>query len=123
MKMTSTKLSPPNSMVLIADRRGEIDVPDAMPRSRIAATSSCIAIGCKAEMDGETEITMGAALEIDPGDRPVFDGILATPSRAVAVWTVEWNSILDAPVPTLQTRVRVWSNHPREPDKLIVGLG
>ena len=73
--------------------------------------------------DGETEVTLGTSDEVDPGDLPAFDAMLETPNRAVVVWTVEDETVLEAPVPTKQTRVRIWVNHPTEPDKIIVGLG
>lgn len=74
-------------------------------------------------LDGETEVTVGSAEEVGPGGLPAFDADLETPHRAVAVWTVEDERILEVPVPGTQTRVRVWVNHPVEPDKVIVGLG
>ena len=93
-----------------------------IPASRIAATGACIIVGCLAEMDGQTEIVMGKAPEIDPGHRPSFDGVLETPSHVVCVWTVEWEKVLETRVPTTSTRVRVWGNHPTEPDEIIVGV-
>jgi hypothetical protein len=74
-------------------------------------------------LDGETEVTVGTAEEVSPGGSPAFDADLETPHRAVVVWTVEDERILEVPVPSTQTRVRVWVNHSVEPDKVIVGLG
>jgi hypothetical protein len=73
-------------------------------------------------MDGQTEIIMGATPEIDPGYRPGFDGLLETPNFVVCVWTIEWEKVLEARVPATSTRVRVWGNHPTEPDRIMVGL-
>jgi hypothetical protein len=74
-------------------------------------------------MDGATEVTLGAARDVDPGGRPAFDGMLETPSRIVIVATSERKTLLDSSVPGMGTRVRIWVNHPNEPDKVIVGLG
>ena len=120
---TSIKAAPPNSLVLISDARGG-SVPDRFTRDQgIASTDTCVVVGCLAEIDGQTEITMGPAREVSPSAHPAFDGILATPSRTIAVSTVDWNKLLEANVPTSQTRLRVWTNRPREPDKVIVGFG
>jgi hypothetical protein len=73
-------------------------------------------------MDGETEVTLGAAHIVDPRTRPAFDGMLATPGHAVVVSTVERKTILKEPVGGTFTRVRIWVNHPTEPDKVIIGL-
>ena len=48
---------------------------------------------------------------------------LDTPRRKVAVWTVEWKKLLETRVPTTRTRIRVWINHPTEPDDVYVGVG
>ena len=74
------------------------------------------------EQDGETEIVLGLMHEINPGSRPAFDGMLETPSRAVVVSTVEEEVLLEAIVSSTRTRVRIWVNHPTEPDKVLVGL-
>jgi hypothetical protein len=73
--------------------------------------------------DGDTDVSLGPAREIDPGGRPIFDGSLETPNRIVVVTTAESEILLKAAVPSKSTRVRIWTNHPSEPDKIAVGLG
>jgi len=58
--------------------------------------------------DGETEVTLGPADEVNPGELPAFDADLETPNKAVVVWTVERETVLETTVPTSQTRVRIW---------------
>ncbi len=119
---TSAKVAPPNSVVLVTDpSNGEI--PRTLGGSLIAATSSCVAIGCRSEVDGETEFTLGTTREVDPGNRPAFEGELKTPSRKIAVRSVLGQTILEAPVQQEQTTIRVWLNDPKEPDRVIVGIG
>ena len=74
-------------------------------------------------MDGPTEVTLDAATNVDPGNAPVFDGSLETPSRTVVASTVDRKPLLRVSVPGNQTRVRIWTNHPMEPDKVVVGVG
>jgi hypothetical protein len=94
-----------------------------MGRSLIAATSSCIAVGCRSESDGETEFILGTTGDIDPGLHPAFEGMLKTPNRKVAVRSVLGKTILEATVSELQTKIRVWVNDPKEPDRIIIGIG
>jgi hypothetical protein len=124
--MTNTvKIAPPNSLVLISDAQGGVvPDPDVIARkAEIISTTSCAAVCCLAANDGETEITMGPAGEVGPTDDPAYDGTIATPTRTIVVWTVEWRKLLEMDVPTLQTRLRVWTNRPREPDKVLIGFG
>jgi hypothetical protein len=89
---------------------------------RIWVTPSCIAVGCLAFMDGETEVTLGASAEVDPGGIVAFDGLLDTSNRAVVVSTIEGETVLRANVTGARTRVRIWTNDPSEPDEVVIGL-
>lgn len=119
------KIAPPNSLIFVSDAQGgSIPDPDKIAREAgITATHSCIAVCCLAEMDGKTEITIGLADEVDPGKKPEFDGTLATPTRTIVVSTAESEMVLEANVPTVQTRMRIWTNRPKEPERVIVGIG
>lgn len=117
----SIRVAPSNSLVGISDAQKGI-VPDSVPESGIAATESCILVACLPEVDGETEITLGPAPEVDPGASPAFDGQLATPSGIVRIVTIDWKPLLEAPVSATNTRIRIWKNRPRFPDELIIGL-
>jgi hypothetical protein len=118
----STSIAPPNSLLLISDpNRGQ--GPEFIEGPLILSTPSRISVGCLMFADGETEVTLGTSDEVDPGEPPAFDATLETPSHAVVVWTVEDEMVLSAKVPDAETRVRIWVNHPTEPDKVIIGLG
>lgn len=71
--------------------------------------------------DGETRITLGNPKKTS--DRPAFDGFLDTPDRTVAVWIVPWEKVLEAKVSETRTRLRIWTNHPSEPDDVYIGIG
>ncbi len=119
---TSVRVAPPNSLLGISDaQKGE--VPDLDSESNISATASCILIACLPEVDGETEITLGAAHQVDPGGAAAFDGQLETPSGDLQVVTIEWQPLLKAAVTRGKTRIRIWQNRSKFPDKLIIGIG
>jgi hypothetical protein len=118
----SAKFAPPYSLILVAGSRGA-EIPISMGESIVASTDSCIAVGCRPEIDGDTEFTLGETHEVDPGDHPTFRGILKTPNRRIALRSVIGQTILETPVPEQQTIVRVWVNDPSEPDQVIVGIG
>ena len=73
-------------------------------------------------MDGETVVTLAPANEIVTDNQLVFDGILETQSLSLVVSTVDRETILDSPVHTGRTRVRIWVNRPTEPDSVQIGL-
>ena len=119
---TSTRIAPPNSLLFISDPSGGVS-PNFVEGRLILSTSSCISIGCRIFADGETLVSLGPATELDPGEPPAFDGMLATPNRAVVVSTVERHTVLQTSVPDTRTRVRIWVDEPVEPEKVMVGVG
>jgi hypothetical protein len=118
----STRIALANSLLFISDPDGG-EGPDFVAGRLILATPSCISVGCLNFAGGETEVTLGPAQEVDPGKGPAFDGDLETPHHAVVVSTVERKTFLEATVPESSTRVRIWVNHPIEPDNVIIGFG
>lgn len=117
----SMRLAPPHSVVLIEDSIGG-EIPTSMKRSLIVATDSCIAVGCRAEDDGETEIELGQCSSVDTGAQPEFEGLLSTPSRKLVVRTVQGVTLLEMPVQSAETKLRIWVNDPSEPDRIAVGI-
>ncbi len=120
--MTSAiKIAPPYSLIFIADSGGG-EIPDRIDRP-ITSTDSCIMVCCRADVDGDTEFTLGATHDVDPGDPPIFHGKLKTPNYRIVLHTAEDETILQATVPRRETIVRIWVNHPSQPDRVIVGVG
>ena len=72
-------------------------------------------------MDGSTSLALGPAFDVD--DRPAFEGWLDTPGDRIAVWTMEWEKLVEMNVPTTRAEVRIWANDPSEPDDLYIGVG
>jgi hypothetical protein len=118
----SIKIAPPNSLIGISDAQRGM-VPDSMPETGIAATESCILVACMPDVDGETEIVFGHASEVDPGSPPAFDHQLSTPTGSIQVVTTEWKPLLTLPVESKITRLRVWPNRRKLPDRLVIGVG
>lgn len=112
---------PVNSVVFLEDLKGG-DVPEWQDGQLVLSTQSGIMILCYPEPDGPTQFTMGPGGEVEPDFKLVFDGTLETPSRTVKVVTVDERTLLQEPVSNSKSRVRVWLNHDRWPDKVVIGL-
>jgi hypothetical protein len=78
---------------------------------------------CLADIDGETEFTLGETYDVDPGNAPIFHGKLKTPNCRIVLHTAEDETILQATVPRRETVVHIWVNDASEPDQIIVGTG
>jgi hypothetical protein len=124
MAMTETvRVAPVNSQVVIVDPKNrKVEVPEYQESVPFVATSSCILFYCYPEVDGETEISLGRASDLDPGIAPVFDGHLLTPSRILAIETVYGDTILQIPTFSAQTKFRIWSDEIKWPTKIWVGI-
>jgi hypothetical protein len=109
---------PDHWMIFVGDPDGEI--PTDMGPNRIAATRSCVAVGT--EYDEEATIVLsdsrpGLGLG---GGPPVFESVLATPSRKLVISDAAAEVLLEIDVATDRTRIQIWTNHPTEPDKVAI---
>jgi hypothetical protein len=128
-KTAKITIAPPHSIFFISDPDIEV-VPKIDGRTpTIWATSSCLVIGCLMFQDGTTDLTLLAGEEADrgavrlAGDREfdrVFDGMLQSPGKRLVVSTSEKQVLLKLAVPAANSRIRVWTNHPTEPEKIVV---
>lgn len=119
--MISVRIAPPNSVVLVEDLAGG-DVPDSISHSLVVSTGSCIAIGCRAEDDGETEIVIDDSDRANPSMELVFEGMLRADSLKLVVRTVLGAVLLQAPVPSGETRVSIRADDTNEPERIVIGF-
>jgi hypothetical protein len=120
MSPSSTKVSPPNSLVFLSDADGG-EAPVPVWGAIILSTPSCVSIACYPEQDGPTEIVLGRAAKVAPDDRPAFEDDLEAPSGKLIVWTVDRDVILQCDVLPPRVRVQVWLSHPRWPERVVIG--
>lgn len=118
---TFVEVAPPHSFVLISDLEGG-ETPAGTEARGIRATQSCIVVGCMMFADGPSRFTLCRGAEAVGRGQPSFSGDLETPSRVVALSTTEGTTLLEAPVSAALTRVRIWTNHPTEPDDVIIAV-
>jgi hypothetical protein len=115
------RMAPPNSMFFFQDSGGG-KYPEIDQRLlRIWATESCVIVATLAFMDGETELIVSD--EDTPPSAPAFEAMLKTPSKVIEVFTSENETLMLCDVPNTSTRVRVWGDHPSEPEHIFVALG
>jgi len=117
-----------NGLLFIEDAAHGIS-PDELDSTVFAmATDSSIVAQVRHPSDGNITIVLAndeAELDATEGVREYFRGELLTPSRSVHVFTVEMVSILNLPVTSERTLIRIWGNAEREPSwigVLAVGL-
>jgi len=89
----------------------------------VGATAACIAVGCLSEDDGPTDLTLAPLSEVERAEKPAYDGMLLTPTHRVVISSVVGQRLLELPVLEGLTRIKIWVNHPTEPDKVMIGVG
>ena len=118
------RCAPPNSQFYLEDSARKGTSPEIEGWSpAIWSTRSCIIVGCFPFMDGETEFILSDQSRDALPEPPAFDGVLDTPSRIIELSTSEWQILTRHVVPTHLTRVRIWTDHPSEPEHILVVLG
>lgn len=123
MAVKSISVAPQYVSFYVAGSR-DVDVPIAYGADGVFGTGECLVVTCLYWNDGETRITLGSFDELPPKSEPArFDGIIDTPQRKVLLFDVNMPEILSMNVPDTQTRLRIWTNHPTEPDDVVIALG
>jgi len=89
----------------------------------IWSSSSGIIIGCLMSDDGDTEFTLSDSVEDVIDSTPAFDGNLLTTNGVVEVFTSWREVLLRQPVQSPLVRTRIWTDHPSEPEHILVVLG
>lgn len=122
MMSTTVKHSAQNGLVFVSDIDGGESVWPVTGAS-VEATASCVNVRCRHEVDGDAELTLGAADEVASEEEPAFDGLIETPNKQLMISDVLAEPVLTAEVPGRTTRVRIWLNHPESADEVVVGWG
>lgn len=115
-------IAPQNALLFISDSSGGA-APEFVENRPILSTDTVISVDCLPDMDGETRVTLGAATEVGMAGPPVFDGTIKTPTKGLLVSTVEHEEILAAAVPSLETRIRIWTSRTVDPDDIVIAWG
>ena len=117
--MQAILTTPPNSVVLVMD--GSVgQIPETMGSRAVSATESCVALGCRSAHDGPTQIQLGLGSNFQTSDQLVFQGELATPTGKLSVFSIMHDELLSAIVPSDKTSIRIFANHPAEPDRIAI---
>jgi hypothetical protein len=115
------KVTPSHSVILVMVRLAGV-IPSSMSGALVASTPSCVAVGILSEHDGETTITItDEDADLSVG-LPVFDGVILTPSRVVSVCSALDDVLRVGSVPAETSRIRVFVNHPMEPDLITIRI-
>ena len=122
MPVDKISMAPEYLMIFVSDPRA-IDVPMQGEKRGIRATGECITIPCLYWNDGDTTVTMGSFAEVDQRRTADFDTVIETPSRRVVVTDVAMKQYAGQAVSNVKTRVRIWINHPTEPDEVVIAIG
>jgi hypothetical protein len=126
MVMRITKrYAPAYSRIYISDASGGTP-PDPTIMQPVMSTPTCVSVSVLMDQDGPTTFTLGDFREVIPQrvpqQAPVFDGMIDTPEAHLVISTAESVVFMDMPVRGKTTRVRIWTNHPTEPDEVIIGV-
>ena len=117
----SIDAAPPYSIIFISDADvGEFLEPTG---AHLQWNSSIVSIGCRYYHDGDTRVTLGSFDEVGLAEDPVFDGEISTIGGRIVVFTAHLDIILSTDVSTSKTRIRIWENHPTQPDDIVIAYG
>jgi hypothetical protein len=81
-------------------------------------------IQCLVDSEGEISVTVGAANQVKPDRKLLFDGTLETPSRKVILEIVPGEEVHETLVPFASNRIRIWTDgRHRLAETVVIGIG
>lgn len=122
MSVKRITITPEYLSIYVAGRRN-VKIPLHMDRQGTFASSDCINVPAYYWSDGDTNVTFGPISEITGIRKPDFDGILNTPNNELILFDAIEPEFASAHVPSTKTRVRVWIDHPIEPENVVIAWG
>jgi hypothetical protein len=124
MKSTSVKVAVPNGLLFVRDA-GIQNIPDLDDETASYwSIPTCVMIQCLVDSEGETSVTIGAANQVKPDRKLLFDGTLETPSRKVILEIVPGEQVLEMSVPFATNRIRIWTDgRHRLAETVVIGIG
>lgn len=115
-------VAPPNSLLLVVSS-DEPAIPASMRGSLIASTNTCIAVGTRNELDGETMIALtDESLSNATKLTRAFEGTLDVEYGAVAVTDIYYEPYLKLTWSAPTVAVTIWVNDTKEPDIVMFKL-
>ncbi len=108
----------PNALLLLETEDDPV-VPDIDGMANKWETPNMLAIAVQHDVDGEVDLRIATAAP-DSGLVLLFEGTLLTSRRLVKLITVYLDPIASIRTLTEDVQFRVWGDHPREPEKVII---
>ena len=122
MTVQHLSIAPEYVSFYVAGRRN-VRIPTHMDRRGVLSSKDCILIPALYWNDGDTHVTFGPASEIEEKRKPDFDGILNTPNNEIILFDANNPQFAISRVPSAKTRIRVWMDHPIEPENVVIAWG
>lgn len=101
----------------------DVDIPIGGELRGIRPSVECINVSCLIFQSGDITVSLASADEAHSLAEPAYDGMLATPRGVVLLFDANMPEILSMSVPGREVRVRIWTNHPLEPDEIEIVVG
>lgn len=122
--MTVQRLSiAPEYVSFYAAGRRDVRIPTHMDRRGVLSSKDCILIPALYYYEGDTHVTFGPVSEITEAGKPDFDGILNTPNKELILFDANEPQYAIATVAAERTRIRIWMDHPHEPEHVTIAWG
>jgi hypothetical protein len=122
--MSRAVLGPPNAILFIFDPTSrDVAIPPYVDGELTTATATCVSVGTRADVDGETEVLVEIAPVVPANLQLIFIGVIAIPGRRVAVVTSQLEHVLEIDVVADTAAISIWVDDLRSPARVIIGIG
>lgn len=106
--MHTASYTPSHPILFLFDfSNANMIVPECNPEEVVSANDSCVSLPTIADVDGDVTVTLAETLPREAGGVEVFDGVIAAPSKRVAVVTPHNEKLIETGVHRERATVRI----------------
>ena len=120
--MITKRISPPNLQFFISDA----SLPENPVQGEtigIISNGVCLSVPCAYWDETETTLIIGRPEEVSEPAKPLFDGTIPTHSGAIVFSDSELAELLSYPVSDAVTRIQIWTDGLKFPERMVVAIG
>lgn len=117
-------ISVPHGIVFVLDPSNrEVVIPAYVDGEVISSNPTCVSVATVPEVDGDLTLRLGkSATPADKSILVVFEGLIETPGKRLAIGTPDIDAVLETDVPDVLTYIVIQVDDPKSPNLVCVSV-
>lgn len=121
--IVTKRISPPYLQFFICDSTLPENPVQSVEKIEIISNGQSLSVPCAYWDEAETELIVGSPKEVEEPRAPQFDTTIPTRSGLLVFHDALLTELLAYPTSTSDTRIRIWTDGSKLPERVVVAVG